>query len=175
MSESKRNMLRQAATNPRPGDFPVGSTQSRAAARLRLQEGAVGVSPNECICFPTKEQPDFRTNEDQERAVKIQCPLHGKRFEPRYDFFIAAWEWKREVKLRWPILSQQYHRAFRASFSEAELQALLEQAMVEGERKPEMRSSTCCPEGIATAEASPAECDRCSRTHSLKTTISSPA
>lgn len=119
MTESKRDAATQAATNPRPGDFPVGSPQSRAAARLRLQGGALGVSLTECICFPPDEQPDFRTNEDEERAVKVECPLHGKRFEPRPHFYIPAWHWEREVKLRWPRLSQQYHKAFKASFSEA--------------------------------------------------------
>jgi hypothetical protein len=128
MVESKKNVPIQAATNPRPGDFPLGSTQSRAAARCLLQGGTLGVSRKECICFPPDERPDFPSNEDEERAAMVECPLHGKRFEPRPHFYIAAWEWEREVKLRWPTLSPAYHKAFRASFSEAEINAFQEQA-----------------------------------------------
>jgi hypothetical protein len=74
------------------------------------------------------EFPDFPTNEAEQQAAMVQCPLHGKRFEPRPSLYIAPWEWEREVSLRWPSLSEQYHKAFRASFSEAEFQAMLEQA-----------------------------------------------
>jgi hypothetical protein len=132
MAEGKRNVPVQAATNPRPGDFPLGSMQSRAAARFLLQGGALGIG-EECICFPPDEFPDFPSNETEQRAAMVQCPLHGKRFDPRPHFFIPSWHWRREVKLRWPRLSEQYHKAFRASFSEAEFEAMLEQAKGEQE------------------------------------------
>ena len=128
MAENRGNTPTKGATNLRPGDYRVGSPQSRAAARFRLQGGLLRISGKECICFPPDEHPFFRSNEDEERSVKVECPLHGKRFEPRPHFFIAAWRWEREVKLRWPHLSPQYHKAFRASFSEAELKALWERA-----------------------------------------------
>ena len=51
----------QGATVLGPGDFPIGSMQSRAAARLRLQKiGKAGKGSSECICFPEDEQPFFR-------------------------------------------------------------------------------------------------------------------
>ena len=119
MAESKHKADNQDATNPRPGDYPLGSQQSRAAARLRLQSiSDVSKDSAACICFPDdpEEQPFFQTNEDQERAANVQCPLHGKRFEPRYHIYVASWRWKRELKYRWPRLSAQYHKAWAASF-----------------------------------------------------------
>jgi hypothetical protein len=48
----------QGATVLGPGDFPIGSMQSRAAARLRLQKiGEAGKGSSECICFPEDERP----------------------------------------------------------------------------------------------------------------------
>src|SRR6202162_3138351 len=68
----------QGATVLGPGDFPIGSMQSRAAARLRLQKiGEVGKGSSECICFPEDEQPFFRTSEERDLAEGVQCPLHG--------------------------------------------------------------------------------------------------
>jgi hypothetical protein len=81
----------QGATVLGPGDFPIGSMQSRAAARLRLQKiGEVGKGSSECICFPEDEQPFFRTSEERDLAEGVQCPLHGKRFTLRFHIFVAA-------------------------------------------------------------------------------------
>jgi hypothetical protein len=30
----------------------------------------------------------------------VQCPLHGKRFTPRFHIYVAAWCWENEVKFR---------------------------------------------------------------------------
>jgi hypothetical protein len=107
----------QGATVLGPGDFPIGSVQSRAAARLRVQKiGEAGKGSSECICFPEDEQPFFRTSEESDLAEGVQCPLHGKRFTPRFHIYVAAWRWKNEVKFRWPRLSAQYHEAWAASF-----------------------------------------------------------
>jgi hypothetical protein len=103
----------QGATVLGPGDFPIGSMQSRAAARLRLQKiGEVGKGSSECICFPQDEQPSFRTSEERDLAEGVQCPLHGKRFSPRFHIYVAAWRWENELKFRWPRLSAQYHKAW---------------------------------------------------------------
>jgi hypothetical protein len=85
----------QGATVLGPGHFPIGSMQSRAAARLRLQKTAeVGKGSAGCICFPEDEQPFFRTSEERDLAAGVQCPLHGKRFTPRFHLFVAAWLWE---------------------------------------------------------------------------------
>jgi hypothetical protein len=56
----------QGATVLGPGDFPIGSMQSRAAARLRVQKiGEVGKGSSECICFPQDEQPFFQDTRSQ--------------------------------------------------------------------------------------------------------------
>lgn len=107
----------QGATGLGPGDFPIGSLESRAAVRLRLQGiGATGKNSSECICFPEDEQPFFRTGEERDIAARVQCPLHGQRFTPRFHIFVAAWRWENEVNYRWPRLSAQYHKAWAASF-----------------------------------------------------------
>ena len=89
------------------------------------QSGAkrVGLGAPACICFPADEEPVFRTDEEQETAAKVHCPLHGKRFEPRIHIYVAVWRWEREVKYRWPRLSEQYHKAWRASFPQDVLPA----------------------------------------------------
>ena len=85
----------QGATVLGPGDFPIGSMQSRAAARLRVQKiGEAGKGSAECICFPEDEQPFFRTSEESDLAEGVQCPLHGKRFTPRFHIFVAGWLWE---------------------------------------------------------------------------------
>src|SRR5437588_10494976 len=102
----------QGATVLGPGDFPIGSMQSRAAALLRLQKiGEVGKGSSECICFPEDEQPFFQTPEERDLAAGVQCPLHGTRFTPRFHIYVAAGHWENEVKSRWPRLSAQYHKA----------------------------------------------------------------
>jgi len=107
----------QGATVLGPGDFPIGSVQSRAAARLRVQKiGEARKCSAECICFPEDEQPFFQTSEERDLAAGVQCPLHGTRFTPRFHIYVAAWRWENEVKFRWPRLSAQYQKAWAASF-----------------------------------------------------------
>jgi hypothetical protein len=36
---------------------------------------------------------------------------------PEVHLFVAAWLWENEVKFRWPRLSAQYHKAWKASFT----------------------------------------------------------
>jgi hypothetical protein len=77
---------------------------------------AVKVGSPTCICFPANEEPVFRTSEDRAAAAKVKCPLHGERFPHRIDVFVAGWRWEREIAFRWPRLSAQYHKAWKASF-----------------------------------------------------------
>jgi hypothetical protein len=66
------------ATNPgqKPGDFPLGSLESRAAARTLLD----GIANNDCICFPPDEPPGLELRVEIEAARAVRCPLHGERF-----------------------------------------------------------------------------------------------
>jgi hypothetical protein len=78
MVECERKPEMRSATNVRPGDYSLGSPQSRAAARLRLQKATgLGRTAEECICFPLDEEPFFLNSGDQKNAAKILCPLHA--------------------------------------------------------------------------------------------------
>ena len=78
MIESKKKQEVLTATTIGPGDFPVGSLQSRAAARLRLQGiGETGKGSRSCICFPEDEQPFFRSLGEEKIAAAVKCPLHA--------------------------------------------------------------------------------------------------
>lgn len=36
----------------------------------------------DCICFPKEDPPRFHSSKEQEIALALKCPIHGKRFEP---------------------------------------------------------------------------------------------
>ena len=72
------------------------------------------VSP-ECLCFPANEPPFFGFPIEQQIAAKIKCPLHGERFKPLYHIYVPGWRRESEKK-RWHRLSEQYHKAWFASF-----------------------------------------------------------
>jgi hypothetical protein len=114
---SKKNTKSQGATLLGPGDFPLGSAQSRAAARLRLQLiGVGGDAAFDCICFPEEEQPSFSFPIEVEIASKVNCPLHGAGFTPRFRLYFAK-RFRGEV---WKELStchsEQYRKAWFARF-----------------------------------------------------------
>jgi hypothetical protein len=71
----------------------------------------------DCICFPEKEQPFVGFPTELEIASMVKCPLHGKRFKPQR-FFIYVSRWLREKlwKHLWSQHSEQYRKAWFASF-----------------------------------------------------------
>jgi hypothetical protein len=113
----KGNSSPQGATALGPGDFPLGSPESRVAARLRLQRvGVGGELPSDCICFPEKEQPFFCFPWEEDVAAKVKCPLHGDRFpQPVYVIYVSKWRREKEPARR-QRLSPQYQKAWNASF-----------------------------------------------------------
>lgn len=113
----KSNSGSQSATVLGPGDFPIGSLESRAAARLRLQGfGGMGKDSAECICFPAEELPFFGYEVEKRVADSVKCPLHGDRFNSTL-FHLFVPKWRRENEpLRRQRLSSQYHKAWDASF-----------------------------------------------------------
>ena len=117
---SNKNTKPQGATLPRPGDFPLGSPESRAAARLRLQLVGVGGDPAvDCICFPEDERPSFGFPIEMEIAGKVLCPVHGLRFAALSHLYVA----KRFREQLWTDLqthhSEQYRKAWFARFPPA--------------------------------------------------------
>src|SRR5215472_7098207 len=61
---------------PKPGDYPLGSPESRAAARAILS----GIASTDCICFPADEPPGLELPVEIEAARAVRCPVHGERF-----------------------------------------------------------------------------------------------
>jgi hypothetical protein len=63
-------------SGPKPGDFPLGSLESRAAVRAILN----GIASTDCICFPPDEPPGLELPVEIEAARAVRCPVHGERF-----------------------------------------------------------------------------------------------
>jgi hypothetical protein len=116
---SNRNGELQGATVLGPADFPLGSPQSRAAARFRLRHtGVADEHPPDCSCFPEDERPFFGFPIESEIAAGVKCPMHGDRFKPMFYLYVAKWRRQKE-KTRRERLSSQYQRAWDASFPPA--------------------------------------------------------
>jgi hypothetical protein len=70
-----------------------------------------------CICFPKKEQPFFGWPIEEHIAAKLKCPLHGERFKsPQFFVYVAKWLREKLPKLLWSRHSEQYRKAWFASF-----------------------------------------------------------
>jgi len=102
-------------SGPKPGDFPIGSLESRAAARSMLDTAPA----RQCICFPPDEPPDLVLRAEIESAKAVRCPIHGNRFsEVAPTSYIAA-QYRQPAHLnpdRWKWRSPQYKKAIEASF-----------------------------------------------------------
>ena len=109
--KSKEEAEAQGATALGPGDFPIGSLESRAAARLRLQK----VGSPDCICFPELEIPFFSYPIQEQIAAAVKCPLHGDRFKPPFHLYVADWRRKKEA-IFMQYRSPEYKKAWFASF-----------------------------------------------------------
>lgn len=109
----KNNFENQGATVLGPADFPIGSPESRAAARLRLQEiGVTGEVASACICFPADEPPFFCSPPEQQIAAAVKCSLHGNRFAKFMPhLYVSQWRREKEAARR-KRLSDQYRKAW---------------------------------------------------------------
>jgi hypothetical protein len=70
----------------------------------------------ECLCFPENEPPFFAFEIELEMLTRVKCPLHGRRFKPLYRIFVAKWLRAKQSRLLWTHHSEQYRRAWFASF-----------------------------------------------------------
>jgi hypothetical protein len=77
-----------------------------AVGRLKFAE--------DCICFSAKEPPVFFSDEEQETAYQVKCPLHGDRFQKHYYLFRAPW-FKERMAKAWNGRDAQYKKAWLAS------------------------------------------------------------
>ncbi len=80
--------------------------ESAAVGRLKFSE--------DCICFPAKEPAVFFSDEEQETAYRVKCPLHGDRFQKHYHLFRPAWLRERQA-MAWKNRDAQYKKAWLAS------------------------------------------------------------
>jgi hypothetical protein len=69
-----------------------------------------------CICFPENERPSFGFTVEMEIASNLQCPLHGKRFTPLFHIYVPLWLRENLWKHLWTYHSEQYRKAWFASF-----------------------------------------------------------
>ena len=115
---SKNNGEVLDATVLGPGDFPLGSLASRAAARVRLQHiGVAGEHGSSCICFPETEPPFFGFPIHGKVAFAVKCPIHGDRFKwPCFPMYVSKWVRENIWDHMKANHSDQYQKAWNASF-----------------------------------------------------------
>jgi len=77
-----------------------------AVGRLKFAE--------DCICFSAKESPIFLSDEQQETAFRVKCPLHGDRFQKHYYLFRAPWFIERQA-MAWKNRDAQHRKAWLVS------------------------------------------------------------
>ena len=71
----------------------------------------------DCICFPDKEQPFFCQLYEEGIAAKVKCPLHGDRFkQPICHIYVSKWLRDKQAAHLWTHHSEQYRKAWFASF-----------------------------------------------------------
>ena len=70
----------------------------------------------ECICFPENEPPFFAFGVEFEMLTRVKCPLHGERFTPRLHIYVAKWLRVKQPQLIWTHHSEQYRKAWFATF-----------------------------------------------------------
>ena len=73
------------------------------------------VSP-QCICFPAREPPFFGLGFEMELAFRVKCPLHGDRFKPCFPIYVSPWLREKLWSHLWTQHSEQYRKAWFASF-----------------------------------------------------------
>jgi len=114
-SQGDRRSLPATHSGPKPGDFPLGSLQSPAAARSMLDT----MPARQCICFPPDEPLDIALRAEIEAAKAVCCPLHGNRFSKLAPTIYVAAQFRQPTHLNsehWKMRSRQYLKAMQASF-----------------------------------------------------------
>jgi hypothetical protein len=98
----------------------------------------------DCICFPEKEQPFFGLPIELEIASKMNCPLHGERFKPQpFLVYVARWLREKLWKHLWSQHSEQYRKAWFASFPPELWPA--DEVLVDGKAVLRLKDGTILP------------------------------
>jgi hypothetical protein len=90
------------------------------ARRIRRIEEAAKARhkfSGDCICFPENERPTFSFPVEQELARKVKCPVHGERFKPLIHIYVPKWLRDKLEQHLWNVHSEQYRKAWFASFA----------------------------------------------------------
>jgi hypothetical protein len=96
----QRNLIARIENAERVADATLGHTYSGG-----------------CICFPKNEAPFFGLLIEEQIAAEVKCPLHGERFKtPRFHVYVACWLREKLWKLLYSHHSEQYRKAWNASF-----------------------------------------------------------
>ena len=69
-----------------------------------------------CICFPQNEHPGFGFPIEREIAGRVRCPQHGERFTPQFHLYVPKWLREKYAKRLTTFHSEQYRKAWFASF-----------------------------------------------------------
>jgi hypothetical protein len=96
----QRNLIARIENAERVADATLGQTFSGG-----------------CICFPKHDPPCFGWPIEENVAAKLKCPLHGERFKsPQFFVYVAKWLREKLPKFLWSRHSDQYRKAWFASF-----------------------------------------------------------
>jgi hypothetical protein len=87
----------------------------------RVADAALGQTfAGGCICFPKNDPPCFGWPIEEQIAARLKCPLHGERFRPthspNFHVYVAKWLREKLPTFLWSRHSEQYRKAWFASF-----------------------------------------------------------
>jgi len=85
--------------------------------RAELVAKAQSKHSAECLCFPENESPFFAFEIELNMLTRVKCPLHGERFKPMFRLYVAKWLRAKQPSLLWTHHSEQYRKAWFASFA----------------------------------------------------------
>jgi len=92
-------------------------TLEKRIERVERALKAKQVFAPECICFPANERPFVAFQVELKMAIALKCPLHGARFKPpKFQIYVSKWLRDKRWQLLWTHYSEQYRKAWFATF-----------------------------------------------------------
>lgn len=101
-----------------------GDTEARSIDEIERVERVAQARSKfsaDCIRFPANEPPRLAFDIEYEIAAAVKCPLHGERFKrPQLCVYMAKWMREKRHSVLWSHHSEQYRKAWFASFPETQ-------------------------------------------------------